>query len=49
MKNKAVAYHLYHPIGYTIDDHHNMANIMRQKIKMGRTYCLNGINKQKIS
>jgi cellulose synthase/poly-beta-1,6-N-acetylglucosamine synthase-like glycosyltransferase len=45
MKNKAIVYHLYHPSFYTIDDHHSMSNILHQKMKTGRTYCINGINK----
>jgi cellulose synthase/poly-beta-1,6-N-acetylglucosamine synthase-like glycosyltransferase len=47
VKNRAIVYHLYHVPCYTDDDTLYMTNIMHQKMEMGRTYCLNGINKQK--
>ncbi|MDR2448736.1 MAG: hypothetical protein LBD52_02105 [Prevotellaceae bacterium] len=49
MKNKAIVYHLHHTACSTDKDTLYMTNIMHQKMKAGRTYCLNGINKQKAS
>jgi glycosyltransferase involved in cell wall biosynthesis len=46
MKNRAIVYHLYHKPYYTSEDALHNANIMRQRMKTGPAYCLNGINKQ---
>ena len=50
MKNKAIVFHIYHPINanYNRDESLNMMHeIMSRKIREGNVYCLNGLEKLK--
>jgi glycosyltransferase involved in cell wall biosynthesis len=44
LKNRAIVYHLCHKADYTREDALYHANAMRQRMKTGPAYCLNGIN-----
>jgi cellulose synthase/poly-beta-1,6-N-acetylglucosamine synthase-like glycosyltransferase len=45
MKFKALQYHLFHKFNYSqSESEHNLA-IMREKMKAGQVFCLNGIDK----
>jgi len=45
MKNKAIVYHLHHPPNYSEQDTTFVEKLMLDKIKDGKYYCCNGINK----
>ncbi len=45
MKNKAIVYHLFHHSSYNSNDTELMFGLMREKVEVGNTYCLNGICK----
>ena len=45
MKNKAIVYHINHPVHYCETDTLYTKNQMMQKIEAGNVYCLNGLEK----
>jgi glycosyltransferase involved in cell wall biosynthesis len=45
MKHRSVVYHLYHGANYSNEDNIVMLDLMKEKMKIGKAYCVNGINK----
>jgi len=45
MKGKAIVFHLYHKPNYSSSDTEYVENLMAEKIIIGNSYCVNGLNK----